>query len=359
MKSRRSSPVVRTAFTAITLGVLSLGSSAFAEVDRLQGVVPPLTATKPLTIGASLVHLQDDFWKGIAYGIADEAKLSNVKVVQLTVAGGYGKVREQFGQLETLQSLGVNTVVLGAAAFDGYTPLLKRLKASGINVAAAGIPVNSPSVDFGVGQSDVGIGAALAGAVCTDKGAEHRKVIVVPGPAGAEWARLRAVGFNDAAAKCAGLEVINGAQGGGMNLESGLAMTSDLLQTNSDASYAYTPAIPTGMGAVQAVKQQGSQAKVVTGTITRRVVPLIENKQLLAVASEPGILIGRLIVQYAIRQNEGLPMPAMQKSEGMPYPQIAVPNQLLQSSNVKTYPYDVYDLPPEGWSPEQLSSASR
>ncbi|MFU6848498.1 substrate-binding domain-containing protein [Pseudomonas aeruginosa] len=357
MTTRRPSLAVRVAFSLAISTALAIPTVASAEVDRLQGVIEPIKATKPLTIGATLVHLQDDFWKGIAFGIADEARLSNVKVAQLSVAGGYGKVREQFGQLETLQSLGVDTVVLGAAAFDGYNPMLRQLKANGIAVAAAGIPVNSTSVDFGVGQSDLNLGKALANAVCRDKGQAEKTAITVPGPAGAEWARLRAVGFIEAASKCPGLKVVEGAMGGTLTLESGLETTSDLLQTNSDASYVYTPATPTAMGAIQAIRQQGSHAKVVTGVVSRRTPQLVENGQLLAVASEPGILIGRLIVQYAIRQHEGLPMPKMKKPEGLPYPQIAVPTQLVDASNVKTYPYDTFDLPPESWSPEVASTS--
>lgn len=53
------------------------------------------------------------------------------------------------------------------------------------------IPVNSSSVDFGVGQSDLNLGKALASVVCKDKGQAEKTAITAPGPAGAEWTRLR------------------------------------------------------------------------------------------------------------------------------------------------------------------------
>src|ERR1700736_6313421 len=110
---------------SVQAGVLALalcGGLAHAENDRLVGLVTPLAAQKPLKIGVTLVHLNDTFWKGVAYGIVDEAKRSNVQVVRVSVAGGYGNTREQFAQLNTLKTLGVNYVALGAASFDGYEP---------------------------------------------------------------------------------------------------------------------------------------------------------------------------------------------------------------------------------------------
>jgi ribose transport system substrate-binding protein len=69
-------------------------SAARAEPHRLIGLVAPLVAQKPLRIGVTLVHLNDDFWKGVAYGTVDEAKRSNIEVVRVSVAGAYGNTRE-------------------------------------------------------------------------------------------------------------------------------------------------------------------------------------------------------------------------------------------------------------------------
>ena len=323
------------------------------EPDRLRGVVAPVVAKKSFKIGVTLVHLNDDFWKGIAYGIADEAKRSNVQLVQVTIAGAYGNVPQQFEQLETLNTLGVDVAVIGAAAFKGYDSVLKRLKQSGIMVVAAGIPVDSRNVDFGITQDDTAIGAALADAVCRNMGGKPSSVITIPGPAGAEWARLRHVGFDDQARKCKGLDVFEGAMGGSLGLEQGLSQGSDLLQTHSDAGYVYTPEISLGLGAAQAVKQAHANAKGVSSSIVREAIPLIQDGRILAAASEPGIIMGRLVVQYAIREREKLPTPAL-KVTGSPYPTVLVPTTLITQSNVKTYPFDLYEIPPKAWSIQAL-----
>jgi ribose transport system substrate-binding protein len=197
-------PVRRRGAHAVILALSLCVGSAHAENDRLVGLVTPLVAQKPLKIGVTLVHLNDTFWKGVAYGIVDEAKRSNVQVVRVSVAGGYGKTREQFAQLNTLKTLGVNYVALGAASFDGYEPVIRDLKSAGIKVIAAAIPVNSASAAFGITQDDTLIGKVLADAICSKN--RSAKIIAIPGPAGAEWARLRGLhGRNEALSCCDGL----------------------------------------------------------------------------------------------------------------------------------------------------------
>lgn len=329
---------------------LLTGGARAEEPDRLRGVIEPVVAKKPLSIGVTLVHLHDDFWKGIAYGIADEAKRSNVKVVQISVAGAYGNVKEQFAQLETLKSLDVNVVVVGAAAFDGYNSALKSLKQAGIMVVAAGIPVNSGNVDFGVAQDDTSIGVRLAQQVCAAKGDGEATALTIPGPAGAEWARLRHVGFLNEAKNCKGLTVVEGATGGALGIEHGLSQASDMLLKYPDAKFIYTPEVSLGMGAAQAVKQLNKSTKVVTSAVVREAIPMVKDGRILAMVSEPGIVMGRLIVQYAIRKAEGLPTPNLDAIEGLKYPAVMVPTELITPENADHYPFDLYELPPADWS---------
>jgi ribose transport system substrate-binding protein len=332
---------------SVHAGVLALalcGGFAHAENDRLVGLVTPLAAQKPLKIGVTLVHLNDTFWKGVAYGIVDEAKRSNVQVVQVLVAGGYGKTREQFAQLNTLKSLGVNYIALGAASFDGYEPMIRELKTAGIKVIAAAIPVNSASVAFGVTQDDALIGKVLADAICSkNRGA---KIVAIPGPAGAEWARLRYVGFMDEMKHCPAAMVYPGAFRGSVDLQEGLSQTADLLLKHPEADFVYTPQMSLGMGAVQAGRQLSRHVQVVSSAVVKAAVPMLIDGRLLAVVSEPAIIMGRLIVQYAIRDAEGKPMPNFVRPNGSPYPYLLTPPTLITVANAASFPLDVYEIPP-------------
>jgi ribose transport system substrate-binding protein len=331
-------------------GLLAASLPANADADRLVGLIPPMIATKPFKIGVTVVHLNDDFYKGIVYGIEDEAKRSNVQVVQVSVAGAYGNVREQFAQLDAFKTLGVDVAVLAPAAYDGYDPIIKSLKMSGIKVASVGIPVNSKNVDFGILQDDSAIGRVLADDVC-NSGPGVKTVATVPGPAGAEWVRLRYVGFTDEAKKCPTMKVLPGAFGGALGLQEGLAQTSDLLLRNPDINFVYTPEVSLGMGAAQAIRQQNRKAQVVTSSMVREAAPMIKDGRFLAVVSEPGIIMGRMIVQYAIRAEAGQPLPNLvpPSQGGLAYPHYNVPSTLITKSNLDTHSFETYEIPPKGW----------
>ncbi|OXR48089.1 sugar ABC transporter substrate-binding protein [Pusillimonas sp. T2] len=331
------------------VGALSVNAAHAADSeDRFQGLIEPIKAEKSLSIGVTLVHLHDDFWKGIAYGIEDEAKRSGVELVQVSVAGAYGNVREQFAQLEALKTLGVDYAVIGAASFNGYDPIFRQLNAAGTKVLAVGIPVNSPNVTFGVGQDETSIGQVLAKEVCQKD--PNATVITIPGPAGAEWTRLRYVGFTEEAKKCNGLKVLDGAFRGNVGLSEGMAQASDLLLRNPEAKFIYTPEISLGMGAAQAVRQQKRDVQVVSSSVVREAIPMVKDGRFLGIVSEPGIIMGRLIVQYAIRENEGKEMPSLINDGALPYPYVLTPPELIKPDNVDIHPYHIYEIPPADWS---------
>ena len=338
--------------TMVLAGWLVIGDrTAYAEdPDRLRGLISPITAKKPLKLGVTIVHLQDDFWKGIAFGIADEAKRSNVTVAQISVAGAYGNVTQQFAQIQAMQTLGVDVAVVGPAAYDGYDSILAGLKKSGKLVIAAGIPLNSKNVDFGVTQDDQALGATLADAVCKDMAGKPAEVLALPGPAGAEWSRLRLVGFTKKAEDCPGMTVITGPVGGATEIGYGLSQVSDMLLKHPDAKYAYTPESALGVGAAQAARRQHKELKVATATLNDQGLEELKSGRFLTVISEPGILIGRLIVQYAIRKSEDMPLPNLMSSS--PYPTIVVPNLAISQAMATSYNDTFYDVPPKSWSIE-------
>lgn len=348
---RKSSSLFLTYFLAsISLSILT-PSTANAEEDRFAGLIAPLKAEKPFKLAVTVVHLNDDFYKGIIYGITDEAKRSGVDVVQVSVAGAYGNVREQFAQLEAFKSIGADVAVLAPAAYNGFDPIIKSLKASGMKVASVGIPVDSNNIDFGVLQDDTYIGKLMAEAVC-HSAVKPKNVAMIPGPAGAEWVRLRYVGFKEEAKKCpTPVSVVETGFGGGIDLQEGLTKAADLMLRNPEVNFIYTPQITLGMGAVQAIRQQHRQASVVSSAMVKRVVPMIEEGKMLAVVSEPGIIMGRLIVQYAIRSMEGKPLPnlAAAGTDGLNYAHLNVPNKVLDKDNVATHPFETYEIAPADW----------
>ena len=339
------------------------GSAAMAQtttqtaapgIDRYLGTLEPVNDTgTPLRYGITIVHVQDDFWKGLAYGIADEVKRVGGKVVQVTIAGGYGKVANQFAQIDAMMTKGIDVLVIGAAAYDGFDPILRKAKAMGIKVIAAGTPVNSKLPDFGVVFSDYDVGKQLGAVLCEKRPSpQPMKIIALPGPAGAEWAKLSVDGLKEAVDACPGAELEVAPVGGEISIGYGLAETSDMISKYPDASFVWTPTMGLGMGAIQAVKQRHVKMQVVGATIVRGIFPALEDGTLLAVNPEPSILMGRLIVQYAIRQKLGMATPLIKQTPGFLYPMIIAPTKIVTKDNVATYPWQETDVPPADWSIE-------
>ena len=346
---RLSFASVRTCLSVLGLAVAAATASAQAtDKDRLGGMGQAIDKAKPFRIGVAVVHLQDNFYKGIVYGIEQEAKKIGAEVVQVSVAGGYGNVREQFAQLEAMKALKVNFVAFAPAAYNGYDGALKSLRDAGIKVAAVGIPVGSKNVDFGVLQDDREIGSALADEIC--KSGKLGTVVTIPGPAGAEWARQRYLGFLEQTKKCPGLVAKEGAFGGAIDLQYGLTQTSDLLLRNPEAKYVFTPQITLGMGAAQAIRQQRKDARVVSSSMVKEAIPMVKDGRMLAVVSEPGIVMGRLAVQIAAQQfagNSKFKLKGPDANSGYPY--FNVPPVMIKADNAETFSYETFEIPPENW----------
>jgi len=322
---------------AAAMGGLVVAADAIAQ-DRLRGIVEPVKAKKPYRIGVALVHFIDDYWKGVAYGILDEAKHAGVEIVRVVGAGGYGKLPEQIANLEELGNLNVDAIIHGPVSYDGFDKTMERLTAKGIKVVMADIPVNSKHPAIIVGQDQFAIGIAMAKYVCAKKGGA--KVATIPGPAGAEWNRIRFEGFKKAAADCK-LDLLGNIYQKSTNLEDGQSQATDLLIKYPDVDFVYAAAGHLGTGAAMAAKQQ------------RKKVPVVSSGIIAMYVSEPAILIGRLELQYAVRILNGDALPGLVKEPipGLPYPGFFIPPLVVTPEMLASYDLSVYDMPPKGWQP--------
>jgi ribose transport system substrate-binding protein len=334
----------------------SIASPSAETVDRLRGVVEPATAKKPYRIGIAVVQLADDYWKGMVYGLVDEAKQSKVEIVRVLAAGGYGKTSEQIAQLEALEALKVDAIILGAADFDGYDQVVKRLTDKGIKVIAAGVPVNSKLVSLGVTMDEIEIGKTIASYIC--KQDAKAEVIALPGPKGPAWNKLRFDGVQAGAKDCPGMKLVGNTFAGDITIEDGQSQASDMMIKYPEAKYIYAAAGGLGTGAGLATKRMNRETKVVTSAVTAKTVDLIKDGHIAMVVSEPGILIGRSLVQYTIRLLNGDPMPNLKKGDPIPYPQFLIPMFELTADKLPSYNLSTYDQPPTGWQPPASAQAA-
>jgi hypothetical protein len=64
--------------------------------------------------------------------------------------------------------------------------------------------------------------------------------------------------------------------------------------------------------------------------------------------------MGRLIVQYAIRDAEHAPMPNMVRPAGSPYPYVLTPPTVITAANARTFPLDLYEIAPADFKLDSL-----
>jgi ribose transport system substrate-binding protein len=322
--------------------------SAADDFDRLRGLIQPVQAKHRYKVAFVAVHFVDAYWKGVAYGILDEAEKAGVDVVRVTSAGGYGNLQQQIGQLEALTALDLDAVIIGAATFDGLRRPLHALAEKGVKIIAMDLSVNSPDVSFRVGQNQEDLGRAMGGYICNKD--PDAVVITIPGPAGVEWTAERLRGVTEAAKKCPDMKLVGNEFKASTLLEDGQSQAADLLTVHPDADYIYAAAVSLGTGAARAIQRSGSHAKVVTGGFTDNTVELMRQGLIDMVVSEPGILIGRMNLQYAIRLLNGDDLPNLAKDGDLPYLSYNLPPRTVSRDELDAYNLGWYDIPPADWN---------
>ncbi|HEY1723025.1 MAG TPA: substrate-binding domain-containing protein [Magnetospirillaceae bacterium] len=336
------------AAVAATLLGFGLASVAHAEdFDRLRGVVAPVKAKKPYRIGWAAIHFVDTFWVSTAYGLVDEAKQAGVDLVRILPAGGYGNLAEQQATLDQLAALNLDAILISGVTYQGFDRAVKRITDRGIKVAVLGTPVDAKTVSFGVVEDQADDGIRSGQYLCSI--AKNAKVVSIPGPAGAEWNKMRYDAFKKEAEKC-GTQVLGGTYQGGMGLEDGRKQAEDLMVKYPDAHYIWTIAGNIGDGAAEAIERTGRKDIWVIGSgFTANTAKMMKEGYIKMYLSEPAILSGRLAVQYVTRLLNGDQMPNLVNGL-VPYPAVVIPTPPVEGATIAGYNLEQYDQAPAGWS---------
>ena len=79
--------------------------------------------------------------------------------------------------------------------------------------------------------------------------------------------------------------------------------------------------------------------------------PALDDGTLLGVNAEPSILVGRLLVQYAIRQKLGMPTPLIKQDPNLNI-RWSSSRPVSYQGELQVYPWEQTDVPPADWSIE-------
>lgn len=283
---------------------LKVRSTSEEGKATLVDYTPLAKASKDWSICVSFPHMKDPFFLAADYGVIEEAKRLGVRV-QVLDAGGYTQLATQVSQIENCVAGGAQAVVLTAIARDGMNKLLAELKKK-----------NVPVIDTinGVSSKDVAARvltiprdeAFRSGEYLATKhpaGGKPVKVGWLPGPAGAGFVEAFNAGFHDGI-KGSAVEIAE-TKYGDVGKEVQARLVEDMLQTHKDLDYIVGTAVMVE-AAVPILRARNLQDKVklVSVYMTPGTLQNLKSKRIDASGGTPVVLLGRVMLDTAVRALE-------------------------------------------------------
>ena len=331
----------------VAVSWLAVAPSAGAG-EPLRGLVSRISAAKTYTAAWVSVGRTDEYWRGIGYGLVDEARIAGINLANIRLAGGLDRTDEQISHLDEMRALKPNIVFLSPTSYEGLDMAVKRLSAAGSKVVVVGAPIRRGEVKVGVLQDHAKIGARMAQYVCArDPRAE---VATIPGPAGVNWSKQRFNAFrSELTNSCPQARLYGDLYRLEVSVPHGQVQAADVLIKYPQANFIYAAAGLLADGAANVRARMRHPALIVTAGLTRIGAANLDAGQIAMIVSEPAVLIGRLAVQYAIRVIENKSLPGT-VSAPYPYPTLFAPNVSLTRDLLGEYDVESYDLAPAAWT---------
>ena len=331
----------------VALSWLAVAASVDAG-EPLRGLVSRINAVKPYTAAWVGVEPAGEYWRGIGYGLVEEARAAGIDLANIRLATGLNRTDEQISQLDEMRAFKPNIVFLSPTSFDGLDKAVERLSVAGSNVVVVGAPIRRGAVKVGVLQDQAKIGARMARYICASD--PQARVATIPGPAGIIWSQQRFDAFRSVLADaCPQSQLYGNLYRLDVSVPHGQIQMADILIKFPQANFVYAAAGLLADGAANVRLRMRHPAMIVTGGLTRRGAENLQAGHIAMVVSEPAVLIGRLAVQYAIRVIENKSLPGT-VSAPYPYPALFVPNVSLTRGLLEEYDVESYDLAPATWT---------
>lgn len=293
-------------------------------------------ANRRYKLGVLFPFLASPFWVNEAYGVLDEAKKVGVDVVWFS-ADGYENVDKQNSQLEDLIALRVDAILLASTSLAGTARAVDQATERGIPVITHVTSSNTKNLVSAVLDNDLEIGAKQAqfmGKALGGKG----QVVMLNGPAGAEWSLNRVKGFKQTLISNSRRYKVLAERFGIPDRADAQRLTEDLLAAFPQINGLFTVADGMAMGAADAVIAAGriDEITITTASFSRESVPYIRKGYIDLNVDESPVLEGRWAVDIAVRHLNGEKAPKL----------IFVPNPEITRENVDRV------SPEQQWAPD-------
>ena len=240
---------------------LSLGSLLLAACGK------PAPEAKPTrgTIAASLLTLQNPFFKVIGDNITEEAAKHGYDAL---IVSADSDVARQSNQVKDFIVKKVSAIILSPADSKGIVPVIQEANAAGIPVFTVDVPCQEAGVKIvtQVATDNLGGGREAANAMIEALKGQGGKIGVLDLKQ-VESCILRVKGFKEVLAEhnataAAKIEIVSELDGGGAK-DKGYKAAEDMLQANPDLIGIFAINDPSALGARGALEKAGRAEKVV------------------------------------------------------------------------------------------------
>jgi ribose transport system substrate-binding protein len=210
----------------------------------------PAAAKNPL-IAVMLPNGGDPYFQAKWYGYEMEAKKLKADLIFYD-AGGYANVNKQIGQIEDVIQRKVDGIIFTATSSTATVPAIDKAIAAGIKVVNDNVICRSDKIKARVMKNDYEIGMLQAVGLIDMMGAKG-KVLLLPGPAGADVAIDRKNGGEETFKRFKDIKIID-VKWTESSSAPAMKVMEDMLQAHPDIKAVHTFAGMVMQGAVQAIK---------------------------------------------------------------------------------------------------------
>ena len=284
------------------------------------------------TIGASLLTLDNPFFKVIGDNLAAEGRKQGYDVI---VVSGDKDVAKQSNQVKDFIVKKVSAIVLSPCDSKSIVPVIQEANAAGIPVFTVDVPCNEPGVKLvtQIATDNYG-GGKEAGAAMIEALGERGGKVAVLHLKQVESCQLRVKGFREVidAHNASGkpkIDIVAELESGGAK-DLGYKAAEDTLQAHADLRGIFAINDPAALGARAALEKAGKEKQVVIIGFDGQPEgkQAIKDGKIYADPIQFPDKMGVQLVQSIMTWSRGLPQPA----------QILIPTQLYRQADAQQDP---------------------
>ena len=273
-----------------------------ADNTQLIEYVPLEGASQEWSLCVLFPHLQDSYWVSVNYGIAAEARRQGVRM-NLLQAGGYANLPRQVSQYDDCLASGADAILIGAISEAGMAAKIEEGMEQGVVNIGVANPILETTITARIMADYYQKGLQSGNLAAEHLGDVQGMAVAFPGPQGSGWAETYLEGFRSAAA-ANDMEIL-GEYFGEASIPAQLRLVEDALQSHPDLNLIWGGA-PTAEAAIGALIDAGRDDVLVMSSYENQtILTAIERGEILGLASEFPVMMGRIVVDLAVRALEG------------------------------------------------------